>query len=89
MSTVDSIESKYVREKDAHTDEHGVYVYTRARTYHITWYTQVCIHITHTHARRQIPRPAMCLKVFVCKATLTLHVQKHTHIIYIYAYTHM
>ena len=40
----------------------------------------------------------MCLKVSVCKATLTLHVQKHTHIyiyyiihtsIYIYTYTHM
>ena len=74
-----------MREKDAHTDEHGVYVYTCARTYHITRYTQVCIYITHTHESRQIPRPAMSLKVFVCKATLTLHVQKHTRThIYIY-----
>lgn len=39
----------------------------------------VCVYITHTHARRQIPGPAMCSTFSDYKATLTLHAQKHTH----------
>ena len=78
-------------------------VYTRihvcvyACTHHKTRYTQrVRIHHTHTHARRQIPGPAMCSTFSDYKATLTLHAQKHTHTCvliyyniggYIYIYT--
>ena len=38
-----------------------------------------CAYTSHTHARRQIPGPAMCSTFSDYKATLTLHAQKHTH----------